>query len=428
MFTTGDEASARHETSEAQKHPKQAALNRMRRTATCLLAVMLVVLLTSAAFQPVYSWLSWVRAFAEAGTVGAIADWYAVVALFRRPFGLRIPHTAIIPRNQRRIGESIGQFVEQHFLTPENVIGRLRAHNTANALALWLVDPANSRAIAGSVAASLPGLMRGLDDAELARFFERALIPQLRGLDASRVAGNILKILTDNNRHHPLLNRALEALEQWLVANAGLLKAKFSEASRYTPAQLDNYIVDKFVEGIVSLLHEVVEDPHHNLRSQFDAAMQVLVTRLQTSGAYRGLGLALMRDFIRHLRSKADYRALWDRIRTRMTADVDRADSLVHVAITGLLVSFGERLRDEPTRQRRLNAWWLLLANRVIRRYRHQIPALITEVVNSWNAEEVGRKIEAEIGRDLQYIRINGTFVGGAVGVLLHAAVLLVTR
>jgi uncharacterized membrane-anchored protein YjiN (DUF445 family) len=362
----------------------------------------------------------------KAGTIGTIADWYAVVALFRRPFGLPIPHTAIIAQNQQRIAESLGNFVEQNFLTPEIVIGKLRDHNAAKAVANWLVHPANSRAIAESVAHSIPGLLNGLDDADAARFFERTAIPQLRTLDVSRLAGNILEIVTEGNRHQPFLDRGLQALERWLTANAGLLKAKFSEASRYTPAQLDAYIVDKFVGGIVVLLHEVVANPDHELRLQFDRAMQDLVVELQTSRGYRRIGKAWMRDCIRHLRKGDYYRALWDHIRTRVKAEVDRENSLVHSVTASVLVSLGKGLRDEPAIQNKLNTWWLDLAHTVVRRYRHQISALITEVVKSWDPEEVSQKIENEIGRDLQYIRINGTFIGGAVGVLLHAAVLLV--
>ncbi|MGF6874042.1 uncharacterized membrane-anchored protein YjiN (DUF445 family) [Paraburkholderia sp. MM5477-R1] len=403
-------------------------MNRMRTTATCLLAVMLVLLLACAACQAAYPWLHWVRAFAEAGTVGAIADWYAVVVLFRHPLGLRIPHTAIIPRSHERIGEGLGNFVQEHFLTPEVVIGKLRACNTAKAIAAWLANSDNSQSIAESVSDTLPGLLKELDDRKVARFLERVLVPQLRTLDASSLAGNVLKIVTENNRHQPLLDRALRALKQWLLVNEGVLKARFSAASRYTPARLDSYIVDKFVEGIVALLHEVVANPQHELRRQFDGAIRDLAVKLETSGRYQRVGRTLMRDCVRHLKNEGCYRVLWNQLRTRVTADVDRERSFVRRAIAGALISLAEALKDDATVQLKLNAWLLNLAQTLVPRAQHQVAALITEVVKSWGAGEVSRKIEAEIGRDLQYIRINGTFVGGTVGVLLHAAVLLVAR
>jgi uncharacterized membrane-anchored protein YjiN (DUF445 family) len=414
-------------TSDAREDRKAVRLKRMRRTATCLLGAMIALLFACAVYQADYPWMTWLRAFAEAGTVGAIADWYAVVALFRRPFGMPIPHTAIIAQNQQRIAESLGNFVEENFLTPELVTSRLRDHNASGALAEWLSEPANSRAIADVVADSLPGLLNGIDDADVTRFFDRSVM-LLRTLDVSRIAGNILKVVTEGGRHQPLLDRGLQALEQWLTVNMDLLKAKFSAASKYTPGRFDAYIVDKFVEGIVALLHEVVANEQHELRRQFDEAMQDLIIQLQTSAVHRRFGKGLMRDYVRHLRNVDYPRALLDQVRTRMTADVGRENSLVRAVAASLLASLGKGLRREPAIQHKLNAWWLDLAHTLVVRYRRQIPALITEVVKSWNAEEVSRKIEAEIGRDLQYIRINGTFVGGVVGVLLHATALLATR
>jgi uncharacterized membrane-anchored protein YjiN (DUF445 family) len=424
---TDNEANARRATSDAREDWKAVRFRRMRRTATCLLAAMIALLLACVVYQADYPWLGWVRAFAEAGTVGAIADWYAVVALFRRPFGMPIPHTAIIPQNQQRIAESLGNFVEENFLTPELITGRLRDHNAAKALAEWLAEPANSQAVADVVADSLPGLLNGIDDADVARFFDRAVMP-LRTLDVSRIAGNVLKVLTDGDRHQPLLDRGLQALEQWLTANVDLIKAKFSAASRYTPAQLDAYIVNKFVEGIIALLHEVVADEQHELRHQFDEAMQDLIVKLQTSAVHRRFGKTLMRDYVRHLRDGDFPQVLLDEVRTRVAADVNRENSLVRAVVASMLTSLGKGLRREPAIQHKLNAWWLDLAHTLVVRYRRQISTLITEVVKSWNADEVSRKIEAEIGRDLQYIRINGTFVGGMVGVVLHAVALFVTR
>ncbi|MGF6899786.1 uncharacterized membrane-anchored protein YjiN (DUF445 family) [Paraburkholderia sp. GAS348] len=406
---------------------KEDRFRHMQRIATCLLGAMVVLLFVCVVFQADYHWLAWPRAFAEAGTIGAIADWYAVVALFRHPLGLPIPHTAIIEQNQHRIAESLGSFVEDNFLTPEVIIGRLSGHDTAKAMAEWLVKPANSRAIADVVADSLPGLLDGIDDEDFAGFLDRLVIPQLRTLDLSRVAGNILKVVTDGNRHQPLLDHGLEALELWLTTNAGMLKAKFSAASRYTPAQLDAYIVSKFVEGVIALLHEVVANQDHELRRQFDEALQDLILQLQTSRTHRRFGKTLMRDCLRHFRNGRHASALLNHIRTRVVAEVHRKQSIVRSIAADVLVSLGESLGRSPAVQQKLNAWWLNRAHQLVVRYRRQISELITGVVKGWNAKEASRKIEAEIGRDLQYIRINGTFVGGIVGVLLHAVTLLLS-
>ena len=413
-------------------HPGQGgqrdnrALRRMRNTATGLLLAMLALLVASVLGQPHYPWLAWLRAFAEAGTVGAVADWYAVVALFRHPFGIPVPHTAVIPRNQQRIAESLGTFVERNFLAPQLIVDRLRTHNTALAVAAWLVTPGNSRALADPAVDALPALLRVFDDDEVARLIQRGALPGLRALDVSGIAGHLLQILTETQRHQPLLERALTALEAWLADNTGLLQAKFSEASRYTPVRLDAYIVNKFVEGLIALLHEMRTEPEHPLRQQFDDAVQAMIVRLRTSDRYRRIGRLWMRDFVRHLEREDSYRALWQRLRDWISADAARHDSLTRAMLADLLASLGTSVRDDPALQARLNGWWLHCVQLAVSRYRHLVPMLITEVVKGWDAAEISRKIELEIGSDLQYIRINGTFVGGMAGVLLHAAMLLI--
>jgi len=425
-------AGARPATAGVRDDGKARGLQRMRRTALCLLVCMIVLLLACVAWQPEHAWLAWLRAFAEAGTVGAIADWYAVVALFRRLLGLRIPHTAIIPQNQQRIAESLGNFVEENFLTPELIVGRLSGHNAAQALARWLAQPPNGHAVADAVADSLAVWLDGIDEADARWLFDRLVVPQLRTLDISRVAGDVLKVLTEGDRHQPLLDQGLAALEKWLTANVDVIRAKFSEASRYTPAPLDAYIVRKFIDGIIALLHEVAASPDHALRQQFDGALQTLIVQLQTSAGHRRFGRSLMRDCIRHVR-RVDYcRVLLEHLRTRVLAGSGdghgHGQPATRVALAAMLASLGRRISREPAIQHRLNAWWLALAHELVARYGRQLSALITEVVKSWNADKVSRKIEAEIGRDLQFVRINGTFVGGMAGVLLHAATLIVAR
>lgn len=407
---------------------KRLRLERMRTTATCLLAAMIGLLLICVAWQAAHPWLAWPRAFAEAGTVGAIADWYAVVALFRHPCGIPIPHTAIIPKNQQRIAESLGSFVEQNFLTPEVILGRLSGFDAAQALAGWLTVRENSAVIADVMAGSLPRLLEDIDEKDVEHLFERLVIPRLRTLDVSRTAGQLLKILTEGKRHQPLLDRGLSAAQAWLSSNVDLIKAKFSEASKYTPAPLDAYIVNKFVEGIVALIHEVVANPEHELRRQFDAAVRDLSGNLQRSPVYRRFGRLLLRDCIRHLENGRYYGVLLDHLRAHVLADLGGKDSVVRDMLAGTFVSIGHGLANEPSIRHKLNAWWLDIAGLLVRRHRHQLSALITDVVKGWDEKEVSRKLDAEIGRDLQFIRINGTFVGGTVGVLIHACVSLVWR
>lgn len=419
------EAGGRRPLDEAQARSKADRLRRMQWLATSLLGLMLAILAMSAAYESRHPGLHWIRAFAEAGAIGALADWYAVTALFRYPLGLPIPHTAIVSRNKDRIGESLGDFVERNFLTPENITAKLRQHDAAQALARWLAVRRNSLAVASAVADFVPVMLSGLKDEEIRQFFDRTLTPQLLSLNVSRIAGNVLAMLTEGERHQVLLDRALQALERWLVAKQGLIEAKFSEASRYTPRGLDSYVVNKFRQGIVTLLHEVVENPRHELRQQFDQAVRDLIHDLMNSEEYRQKGQALLRKLVEHLQAEKFYRLLWDDVRRRVQADLESEPSLIKEHIASALTVLGEALLEEAGVRQKLNEWWLDAIHKVVVRFRHQISGLITDVVKSWDAEEVSRAVELEIGRDLQYIRINGTLVGGTVGLLLHAGMYL---
>jgi uncharacterized membrane-anchored protein YjiN (DUF445 family) len=403
---------------------KARELRRMQRVATALLAALLALLVACAVLEPrlpaLAPWLEWVRAFAEAGAVGAMADWYAVTALFRRPLGLPIPHTAIIQQRKDELGAGIGQFVEEHFLTPDNIIRKLEEHDAGRAVAEWLADPANSRAVAESLTDFVPALLDALQDDDLAAFFDRAVTPQLLRLDASRLAGDILALLTAQDRHQPLLERAAQAVEAWLSAHQDFIVDRFGQASRYTPEALDRYIVAKITEGVIALLHDVAADPRHELRLQFDAAVRQLVDNLRISPEYREQGRALVRDFVEHLRTESYWRVLWADLRERLVADLRSDESVVKLNVARGLEFLGRELLADAAVQAKLNAWFLRIVREIVVRYRHQISALIAEVVRRWDVADISRKVELEIGKDLQYIRINGSLVGGLVGLMLH--------
>ena len=322
-------------------------LRQMQGIALALLLTMAVLLAATSFSIAAHPWTAWVKAFAEAAVVGAVADWFAVVALFRRPLGLPIAHTAIIPNNKDRIGESLGRFVEENFLTPENVMQRLALVNIAKAGGTWLAEPANSERAAAGICAMVPRVLTMFQDEDVTRFLTRTLLGELEKVNLSRVAGEALDLVTSGEQYHALFDDAIKGIERLIADNQALILEKFGEASKYTPEFFDRYVVDRFVRGIARLLQEVIADPQHPLRIQFNDSTRKLNEWLQ--GALETLMLA----------------------------------------------------------------------------HRRQISLLITDVVKSWDAREVSEKIELEIGKDLQYIRLNGTLVGGCVGVLLHLLAML---
>jgi uncharacterized membrane-anchored protein YjiN (DUF445 family) len=404
---------------------KQTQLDRTRRLATTLLCASLGLLVVSVVYQSTWPWLRWLQAFAEASAIGAIADWYAVVALFRRPLGLPIRHTAIIPSNKDAIGEGLGEFVAQYLLTPETIGNRLERYDMARQLAAWLATPANAEAVAKSFTSFVPGLLRAPDDTDIRRFFQNNVVPTLLELDAAGIAGKVVKVLVDAGLHRVALDRAMVAFDGWLVANEGLIKAKFAEASKYTPALLDTYIVRKFLEGIRALVREVVAHPTHPLRDQFEDALLDLIRELKQSPQYRDMARAWLRGVLEDFSGDDKFRSLRDTLASRAEADLAKTDSLLRQYAVAVITALAQGLLRDPVVLGRLNAAWLAFAHEAAQKHGGQISILIAEVLKSWDGDEVGRKIELEIGGDLQFIRINGAVVGGAVGIALHACTLI---
>jgi uncharacterized membrane-anchored protein YjiN (DUF445 family) len=271
---------------------------------------MVALLALSATLKTSHPWLQWVQAFSAAAMVGAIADWFAVVALFHHPLGVPFLHTAIVPGNKDRIGASLGQLIEHNFLTAQNVIRKLEQRNLSSVLTDWLVQRANCENLAGRACALIPSMLNALGDEDVRRFVDRTITPQLRRLDLASIAGNILAVLTAGGRHQVVLGQVLKALEAWLSANRGAIKSKFAEASKYTPGFLDTYIVNRFVDGIIALLHEVARNPEHEMRRQFDAATDEFIHKLKTSADLQQQAEVLKQELLVHLEREAYYHAV----------------------------------------------------------------------------------------------------------------------
>jgi len=405
---------------------KRAGLDRMRWLATGLLLAMLGLLALGLAFRARWPALEWLIAFAEAATVGAVADWFAVVALFRRPLGLPIPHTALIPRNKDRIGAELGRFIEQQFLTPENVTAKLAELDPVGRGARWLSRPANRKRIAGRLRDALPTLLEALDDAEIERLIGGAVTRRLQALDLAHLSGAALDFITEDERHQALLDHALVLIAGWLDRNRTLVLTKFGEQSSLTPKFIDGYIVKRFVDGMIDLIHDVARTPDHEIRVRFDRAVRDFVDRLGTDPAFRARAEALKQDALSLLAPEKFTATLWRELKRHLAEPGDGTASPLERQIDGVLGHLARSLRDDAALKARVDRAVTRVAGALTGRLRHQVGALIADVVRRWDFREVGDRLELEIGRDLQFIRLNGTIVGGLVGLALHALLHLV--
>jgi uncharacterized membrane-anchored protein YjiN (DUF445 family) len=407
-----------------QEEEQYAQLVRMRRIATGLLVLMTVVFVLARLFEHRYPALAFVGAFAEAAMIGALADWFAVSALFRHPFGLPIPHTAIIPRNKDRIGASVANFLEHNFITHEIIDAELRRIDFTGVAAHWLRQPANSRAVARQIVGSLPALLHMIDDEDIGRFLQGRAASALERLRLAPLLGELLSVLIAGGRHQELFDHILRLAASGLEQNRSYIRQKIHEKSpRWIPKSVDERFFVRLMEEVHKVLEEMsAEDSEW--RTHFQQALEDWVARLRASpDLERRIG-AFVDDALAHPLFRSYIDQVWQDVRQRILRDAEAEDSKAAMLIEQGLRAFADALTQEQTVRLKLNAWIAAFATQAVVAQRHTIADLVRRVIQQWDAQTVSRKFELYVGKDLQYIRINGTLVGGTVGLLLHVLTL----
>jgi uncharacterized membrane-anchored protein YjiN (DUF445 family) len=398
------------------------SLARMRRIATGLLIAMIALLVAARLGQPAHPWLGFVRAFAEAATVGACADWFAVTALFRRPLGLPIPHTAIVPRNKDRIGAGLGSFIETNFLSPELVEQKLRSLDIAGSAATWLAQPANAGFLAERIAAAIPASLRTIDDDQVGAFVEVVLLDQIRGIRLAPLAGRILSVLIANDHHHALFDALLDGAARFLERNRVVVREHVQRRSWWwIPKYVDDKVADALLAGLQASLAEM-RAPDNDWRRQFEAGLAGLVAQLQDDPDTVARGERLKDDVVASPLMRDYLASVWRETKARVLADLAAPRSLTKTWLAGMLETIGTRIAADLAQQRVVDGWIVGLALTHVVPHRRALGGFIAGVVERWDARTFVAKLEAEVGPDLQYIRISGTVVGGLVGLVIYGA------
>jgi len=400
---------------------KQARLDRMKRIATGLLLLVTAIFIAARLLESRYGWLAPIRAMAEAAMVGALADWFAVTALFRRPMGLPIPHTAIVPTRKDRIGTSLGGFVQHNFLSREVVGARLRAMELSRRIAEWLRQPENARTISTRVARAVSGAAQVLKDEDVQEMLDKSVIARVRAAPAAPLVGNVLSLVTAANRHQELLDEALRLLDRVVRENDTMIRERIrAESPWWVPGRVDDKIHDKIVTAIENTLHEVSTNPEHPLRLRFDEATHRFVERLRTSPEMLAKGEELKEELLAHPGVREFSAQVWDDAKGALVRYAERTDDAGMRPIERGIASFGDAMLDDPELLAKVDGWILDATLSIIEQYRTEVGKFIADTVRGWDPEETSRKIELAVGRDLQFIRINGTIMGALVGLLLY--------
>ena len=386
-----------------------------------LVAAALVFVVTRR-FESDHSWLGYVRATAEAAMVGGLADWFAVTALFRHPLGLPIPHTAVIKTRKAQLGRSLGEFVQENFLAREVVTEKLRHARIGERLALWLSDRTHAQSVSKHTSAALAGALDVLHDDDVQGALEHGISARLRRIEASRTAGRVLAIATADGRHRELVDTVARGAARFLEEHRGDLRERFSrESPWWVPEPVDDRIFEKLYRGLTAFLNDVLQDPDHELRRHLDERLADLVTRLGNDPTLIARGEKLKEEILAHPAVRNWMGSLWGDLKQSLLEQSADPDSELRQRIEQTTIAFGAALSDDPSLRSKVDRWIESASSYIIEAYRHEVADLIETTVAKWDADEASQRIELQVGRDLQFIRINGTIVGGLAGLLIYS-------
>ncbi len=400
---------------------RSADLRRMKRFATGLLVLAAVVFVFARWQQDDHHWVGYVRATAEAAMVGALADWFAVTALFRHPLGLPIPHTAIIEKRKDEIGESLGAFVRDNFLTREIVTERLRSAHLGSRVGEWLARPDNAHAVGTQSAVVVKGITEVLRDDMVQEGLDHLINERVRAIPVSPLLGKAIDVAVEGEHHQMVLESTLSGLGSFMQENQRTFRDRLGDESPWwVPDTIDDRVFQKIYDAVGRFLEEIGANRHHPFRQQLDERTAVLADRLRSDPALLQRGEELKEELLSHPEVRVWTASLWGRIKSGMIDATEDPDSALRQQLDEVLVEAGRSIQSDPVLQAKIDDWIVGATGYVAEQFRDEVSDLISTTVRRWDTTETSERMELQVGRDLQFIRINGTIVGGLAGLLIH--------
>jgi uncharacterized membrane-anchored protein YjiN (DUF445 family) len=403
---------------------RRRGLRQMRTVAISLLLLAAAVYVATLDRDGV---LGFVNAGAEASMVGAIADWFAVTALFKHPLGLPIPHTALIPKRKDELGRGLEEFVGENFLQEDIIRERLAAAAPSARLGRWLAEPANARRVVDEVAEVASIALSKVRDDHIASLVNDALVPRFREEPISPLLGGLLSEALQDDLHHGLVDLALEELHEWLKNNPDTVQEVLGErAPWWAPPSLNERVTARIHLEMVRWVGDIRWDPRHHARLALDSMLLQLASDLLENPSTQARTERLKDRLLDHPAVLTSGISLWNALRRALTTSLGDPEGAVRQRLLAEVGAFAERLTADDALRRRLDGLASDVAVFVVDRYGTELTAVITHTIERWDGKEAARRIELHVGRDLQFIRINGTIVGGLVGLAIHSVAVLV--
>lgn len=416
-------------TVESGDAQRAADLRRVKALATLVLMATLALFIAARLLMPVHPAFGFVAAFAEAATIGGLADWYAVVALFRRPLGLPIPHTAIIQGNQERIADKLGEFIETHFLEAAPVEAKLRQVDFASFIADWLGDRKRSTDLARFVLRLLPEAVDAAETSGLKTFVTRRVMTQLQSVDLAPLAAGTLRAFVQEGRHRGLLDDLLGAVHGALTQpqTMAAIREKIRDElpTLLKLYRTDKYLLNRIVKSATTFFDEIRNDPAHPFREEFDRMVLSFVDRLGTEPSYGARIADLKRDLLARPELGALVQTVWSNVRSFIARSASGESTVLQHHLADLFMKAGATLAADADMRAEINQGFVMVLRSFIADQKSGVSSFIADQVKAWDMKQLLTLIEINIGRDLQYIRFNGSLIGGLAGLALYTAEVL---
>ena len=367
-------------------------------------------------------WLGYLGAAAEAGMIGALADWFAVTALFRHPLGLKIPHTAIIPRKKDQLGEGLGAFVRENFMSPDIVEAKLRDAEIGGRVGKWRSEPRHAARVATEASTALRAVVELLNDEDIQQVIDRTIVKRLAEPQWGPPAGRVLASLLAENRQEALIQLLCDRAFEWSL-NAGetIERVVTRDSPTWSPRFVDNLVGDRIHRELMDFTDKVRRNPNHELRQSANRFLFEFADDLQNDGATIARADAIKDQLMARDEVTRAAETAWKTLKRLVLEGVDDPSSALRARITDSVVRIGESLRDDAELRDKVDNWVVRGARHLVEQYGGEATAIITDTIERWDAEEASRRIELHVGRDLQFIRINGTVVGALAGLAIYS-------
>ena len=405
---------------------KKKQLRNHKLLATGLFLLMAVIFITTTILEkrnPAH-WIGYIRAFSEAAMVGALADWFAVTALFHHPLGLKIPHTNLIEKSKEKIGDNLGSFVVSNFLSPQNIRPYIQKLKISNFLGDWLQKEKNSEALVNNLSEIILDIVNKLEDELVVKFIGNKAKEMSDDLKINQILGNGIEYILQKNDHQKLITNLSSQIKNYVLENYEMVRERVKKESyKLIPSFVDEKIAEKITSGLSSYFEEVENDQNHSLRNEITQKILDFSKDLKENPKYEADFNALKEDFLKPEKVQQYAQDIWNSLKKTLIDELNAEQSSLKNYVRKNLAEFSENLRTDEKLQHKIDHWIRVTAYKYILRNTNKFGELISETVGNWQGKELSQKLELEVGKDLQFIRINGTLVGGLVGLIIYTIV-----